>query len=40
MVQAQTAMNGLSGRAKTIVEIRTEPMMRTPPMVGVPIFPP
>ena len=40
MVQAQTATNGLSGRAKTSVEISTEPMMSTPPIVGVPIFPP
>ncbi len=40
MVQAQTAMKGFSGRAKTSVETNTEPMMSTPPMVGVPIFPP
>ena len=40
MVQAQTAMNGFSGRAQTSVAMSTEPMMSTPPIVGVPIFPP
>ena len=32
--------NGLSGRAQTIDAITTEPMMRTPPIVGVPCLPP
>lgn len=40
MVVAQTATNGLSGREQTRVAMSTVARMRTPPMVGVPIFPP
>src|ERR1035437_3545290 len=40
MVHAQTATNGLSGRAQTRVQISVVPRISTPPIVGVPILPP